>query len=122
MTNNSILSSYNFYVGQKDPIKVPILTLSNALVKICQIPHVIFQTTSQFSFKFCITLQCHERYLLCNFLAQTICTLLKRSPLKRKFLRLSSSQVKICQIPYVSFDKTCRLLSKFCIPLEFHER
>ena len=30
--------------------------LSSALVKICQIPHVIFQTTSQFFFKFCITL------------------------------------------------------------------
>ena len=56
-----ILSTYIFYVGQKDPIKVPILTLSSALVKICQIPHVIVQTTSQFFFKFCITLECHER-------------------------------------------------------------
>ena len=27
----------------------------------CRIPHAIFQTTSQFFFKFCITLQCHER-------------------------------------------------------------
>ena len=32
----------------KDPIKIPILRLSSALVKICHIPHhVIFQTTSQ---------------------------------------------------------------------------
>ena len=30
--------------------------LSSALVKICQIPHVIFQTKSQFFFKVCITL------------------------------------------------------------------
>ena len=37
------LSSYIFYVGQKDPIKVPILTISSALVKICQIPHVMLQ-------------------------------------------------------------------------------
>ena len=37
------------------------LRLSIALVKICHIPHVIFQTASQFFFKFCITLQCHER-------------------------------------------------------------
>ena len=31
------------------------------LVKIYQIPHVIFQTKSQFFFKVWITLQCHER-------------------------------------------------------------
>ena len=55
-----ILSSYFSYFGLKDPIKIPILRLSIALVKICHIP-VIFQTTSQFFFKFCITLQCHER-------------------------------------------------------------
>ena len=42
-----MLRSYLFYFGQKDPIKVPILTLSSALVKICQIPHVFFQTTAQ---------------------------------------------------------------------------
>ena len=53
-----ILSSYFFYFGLKDP-KVPILTLSSTLVKICHIPHV--QTTSQFSFRFCTTLLCHER-------------------------------------------------------------
>ena len=56
-----ILSSYLFYFGLKDPIKDPILRLSSALVKVCHIPHVNFQTTSQFFFKFCITLQCHER-------------------------------------------------------------
>ena len=37
-----ILRSYLFYFGQKDPIKVPILTLSSALVKICQISQVFF--------------------------------------------------------------------------------
>ena len=55
-----ILSSYIFYSGLKDPIKVPILRLSSALVKIYHIPHVIFQTTSQLFFKFCITRRCHE--------------------------------------------------------------
>ena len=54
-----ILSSY-FYFGLKDPIKIPILRLSIALVKICHILLVIFQTTSQFFFKFCITHQCHK--------------------------------------------------------------
>ena len=37
-----ILSSYIFNSRQKDAIKVPIWRLSNALVKICQIPHVYF--------------------------------------------------------------------------------
>ena len=56
MTHNSSANfkSYLSYFGQKDPIKVPILTLSSALVKICEIPRVIFQATSQFFFKFCI--------------------------------------------------------------------
>ena len=56
------------------------------------------------------------------FLVQTIYTLLKRSLLKLKFLRLSSAQVKICQISYVSFEKPSRFLSKFCILIQFHER
>ena len=68
--HHSSLSSHNFsvdfklslsYFGLKDPINMPMLRLSIALVKICYIPHVIFQTTSQFFFKFRITLQCHER-------------------------------------------------------------
>ena len=46
------LSSYFFYFKLKDPIKVPILTLSSALVKMCHIPQAIFQTKSQFFFKF----------------------------------------------------------------------
>ena len=50
------LSSYIFNFRQKNTIRVSILRLSYDLVKICQIPHVIFQTTSQFFFKFCITL------------------------------------------------------------------
>ena len=61
ITSLWILSSYFSYFGLKDPISIPILRLSIALVKISYIPHVIFQTTSQFFFKFCITLQCHER-------------------------------------------------------------
>ena len=42
-----ILNSYFFNSGMKDPIKIPILRLSSALVKICHIPHVILQATSQ---------------------------------------------------------------------------
>ena len=38
-------------------------------LKIHEILHVIFETRSQFFFKLCITLQCHERCLFCTFLA-----------------------------------------------------
>ena len=100
-----ILSSYFFYFGLKDPIKIPISRFLSALVKICYIPHVIFQTTSQFFFKFCITLQYHERQLLCTFLGQTLNTLLKRSKWKRTFWRLVSALVKFSQI-LVIFETT----------------
>ena len=36
--------------------------LSNARMSIKQIPNLIFQATSQFSFKVYITLQCHDKY------------------------------------------------------------
>ena len=49
-----ILRSYLFYFGKKGLILI--LTLSSALVKICQISQVFFQTTTQFFFKICISL------------------------------------------------------------------
>ena len=60
-TPRQILRSYLFYFGQKDPIKVELFTLLSALVKIYQTSRVFPQTTSQFFFKICISLQCHER-------------------------------------------------------------
>ena len=51
-----------------------------------------------FSFKFCINLQCHRTYFFYSFLAQTLYTLVKRSPLRYKFVKLSSTRFKICQI------------------------
>ena len=48
------------YFGQKEPIEVK-LSLLSVWVKIHQISYVIFEIASQFFFKLCITLQCHER-------------------------------------------------------------
>ena len=42
-------------------LRCKFLRFSNALMKICQNPHIIFQTTSEFFLKFYMTLQCHER-------------------------------------------------------------
>ena len=54
-------SLINFLLWIKGSHQSHNLRLSSALVKICQILPFIFQTTSQFFYKFCITLQCHER-------------------------------------------------------------
>ena len=52
------------------------------------------------------------------FLAQKLCTLFKRSPLKCKFLRFSSARVKICQIHHVSFELTSQFHFKFFIIIQ----
>ena len=85
------------------PLKWKFLRILSAQVKFCQILYGNFEMTSWFLSKFCIPLQFHERLLLCSFLAQTIYTFLIRSPPKWKSLRLSSAQVKICQIAYANF-------------------
>ena len=53
-------SSNNTYFDHKEPImKHKFFRLSSAQVKICEVPHVNFKTTSQFFFNFCIILHCH---------------------------------------------------------------
>ena len=55
------------------------------------------------------------------FSSNNIC-FVQKEPIKVTFLRLSSAQVKICQIPNVNFKTTNRCLSKFCITFQCHER
>ena len=43
------------------------MRLFSARIKICQILHVNFETTSQFLFKFCIILHCHDNSSSVNF-------------------------------------------------------
>ena len=50
-----------FILWTKRARQSEIFKLLSGWVKIHQIPYVIFKTTSQFFFKLCITLQCHER-------------------------------------------------------------
>ena len=47
--------------------------------------------------------------------AQTLYILVKSSPLKCKFLGLSSARVKILQIPYVNFQTASQFLFRFFI-------
>ena len=63
MTHNSPVNFnlINFRLQIKGPNKIPYFqAFERALVKICQILHVILERTSQFSFKFCINLQCNQ--------------------------------------------------------------
>ena len=69
---------------QKNPIKVEFFRHSLARLKISQIHYVILQVTSRFSFKFCITLQCHGTSLW-NFLAETLYALDQKSSSTNNF-------------------------------------
>ena len=95
--------SNNMYFAQKVPIKVKTFETSECLGQnlsnfLCQfwnnesIPLQILYPSS-------VSWKIPPLYF---FLAQTIYTLLKRSLLKWKSLRLSSA-LKICQIPYANF-------------------
>ena len=48
----SLFSSSNIYFDQKEPIKMKFFDTWSARAKIRQIPHVNFEMTSQFLFKF----------------------------------------------------------------------
>ena len=96
------LAQTSYTLDKNSPLKWHFWTLSG-WVRIHQIPHVIFETTSQFFFKLCITLQCHGRKVFCTFLAETLFE--KESTTVQNF-RLSTAQVKFHQI--------CTLIGYFC--------
>ena len=60
-----------------------IFRLLSALMKVHPIPHAILKPQIQGLFQFCINVQCHERLLLCIYVAQTLYTLDKKSASKR---------------------------------------
>ena len=95
------LSWNNIYFAQKEPIKVKIFdtfewsgqNFSNSLCQFWNEKSIPLQILHPSWISWKIT----PLY----FSAQIIYTLLKRRPLKWKFLRLSSALVKICPIPYI---------------------
>ena len=87
--------------------------------KICQILHVIFESTRQFSFKFYINIQCHQTTSLYFFSSKIIC-FYQKSPLKCKFLRFWSAWIKIRQIPHANSELTSQFLFNFCILFYCH--
>ena len=68
-------------------------------MKISEIPHVIFETTTQFSFQFSINIQFHQAQPLCNFFNSNIIDFGQRQPIKSvnvlDFRVLGSKFIKI---------------------------
>ena len=87
-----------------------IFRLSTAQVKVHQIPHVIFQTKTQFFFKVCIFFQLHERSFFCIFSVETLYAIDKSSTLKCNFSDLPVLALKFTKFlmsflePRVSFS------------------
>ena len=67
--NSSILfvAQTLYTLVKSNLLKCKCLRFSSVRVKICQIPHVNFELTSQFLFKFGIILDCHDTKLSCKF-------------------------------------------------------
>ena len=109
----------HFLLWTKGPMKIPILTLWNVLMKICQILHVIFQTTSQLFFKFCLTLQCHEIYSSVLFYVKRCILCTKETNQSANFLDFLVLWSKFTK--FLSFLTKNKFLFKFCTSLWYHE-
>ena len=85
-------------------------------MKIWQILHVLFESTSKFSFKFYINLQCHQTYITpLYFFSSNIKYFSQQQPIKVNIFEVSCAQIKIHQISHVNFELTGQCLFKFCI-------
>ena len=87
-------------------------------MKIWQIPHVIFGTTIQFFFKFCISLQFHERSS--ELFRSNIIYFAQKEPIKVQIVETLSARVKIHQILVIS-ETTNQFFFEFRITLQCHE-
>ena len=67
---------------KRSPLKCKFLRFSSAQVKIRQIPHVIFESTSQFSFRCCINIQCHQAKLPYTFFSSNIIYFVQKKSIK----------------------------------------
>ena len=88
-------------------------------VKIRQIPHVNFELTSQFFFKFWIILHCHDNNLPINFKLTYFLLWIKGSHQSPNFYTFQHALVKICWIPHVIFES--QFSFKFCINVQCHQ-
>ena len=96
-----------------------------APIKINQIPYVIFQTTSQFFFKYCITLQCAMIHNSSEIFWLSILYLRKKKFLKVQILRFSSAPIKFTKFlmslmkPHFIFPS--KLASTFSMIIQYND-
>ena len=103
-----------FYFEKKDPIKVPIFRLSNMLWwKFAKLLISFLKAQVNFPSNVASIFSAIKQNSPILFLAQTLYTLFKRSPLKCTFLRFLSAQITICWIPEIA----SQFYFKFCIIL-----
>ena len=81
------------------------MRLSSARVKICQIPNVNFEMTSQSLLKFCVILHSRDKNPLW-FLSSYFFKFGLKNPIKIPIL---SGLEKICHIPHIIFQITGQL-------------
>ena len=80
--------------------------------KICQILHVIFESTRQFSFKFCINIQSHQTTRLYFFSSKIICFY------QKKPIKVQIFEVFEC-LDQNSSNSLCQFWNDKSIPLQF---
>ena len=96
-------------------MKILILTLLSVLMKICQMPHVIFQTTSQFFLQSLQESSVSWNVTPLYFFKSNVVYFEQKAQSKCKFFRLSSALIKIHQI-LVLFETKIIFSSNFAPP------
>ena len=89
---------------QEEPIKCKFSDFQLSAWKLTKFL-VIFQSTSQFSVKFCITFQCYDTWFLWSVLAETLPFGQKKS-IKVEIFRFLSALMKVYPIPHARFEIT----------------
>ena len=115
-------SSNNIYFAQKEPIKMKIFEtfecsgqiLSNSL---CQ-----FWNDESIPLQILYPSSVWWRITPLYFFSSNNIYFAQKEPVKMKIFETFECLGVFCQIPYANFETTTRFLSKFCIPLQFHEK
>ena len=108
-------------ISTKETHQVQIFRLSPAPVKVHQIPHLIFQTKSQFLFKVWISFQCHGREFFCTFSAEPLYAIDKSSTSKCKFSDFPLLRLKFTKFFMSFFESRLSFFFKLWITLQCHE-
>ena len=99
-----------------------IFRLLSVLMKVHPIPHAIFETARSRSIQILNHSLVSWQITSLHFLAQTLCTLDKKSPSKEPIFILLRGWVKIHPVLHVVFETTSQSFFKLCITLQRYER